>query len=213
LKQQGVPYFEQLPLMESEEEVVPRSAEEIAARAIACLLTIQIACDMAEEYGDIEESRKLFGGFLERFGVRDKLTDKEKVFFDPKQIPDKQDVMNMTWRYEAYWALLWALGLLERLDYPDDTCDCRVAITTVGDRDNFADFMKNVKLRSMSEILDELDLLYRYHWACVDAQINERPAPAKLHGGVVRERRHGLEWIIGKDKDNGDDWDYISLDT
>jgi hypothetical protein len=211
LKEQGVPYMEQLPLRESEEEVTPRSAEEIARRAIACLLTIQVACDMAQE-NDIEHSREIVTGLLERYGVKDELTDKEKAFFDAEQTLDKQTIVNMTWRYEAYWGLLWALGIVEKLDFPADVCDCGFAIKAVSECDDFADFMKNVKLRGMSEILDALDLFYRYHWACVDARINSREMPAGLSGSVVVERRHGLEWLIIKDTDD-DDWDYISLDT
>jgi hypothetical protein len=211
LKERGVPYFEQLPLREAEEEIKPRSAEAIARRAIACLLTIQVACDMAQG-GDVENSREIITGILERFGVKDELTEKEKAFFDPKQTLDKQTVVNMSWRYEAYWSLLWVLGIVEELDFPADVCDCDFAIKSVSRCEDFVDFMKNVKLRSMSEILDKLDLFYRYHWACVDARINGREAPAGLDGSVVVERRHGLEWLIIKDTEY-DEWDYISLDT
>jgi hypothetical protein len=211
LKEQGVPYFEQLPLRESEEEVTPRSAEEIARRAIACLLTIQVACDMAQG-NDVENSREIVAGLLEKYGVKDELTEKEKAFYDAEQTLSSQTVVNMAWRYEAYWSLLWALGIVEELDFPCEVCDCDFAIKAVSGCESFDDFMKAVKLRSTSEILDQLDLLYRYHWACTDARINGEEMPAGLSGSVVVERRHGLEWLIIKDTED-DEWDYISLDT
>ena len=41
-------------------------------------------------------------------------------------------------------------------------------------------FLENSKMRSMEEILDEADLIYRYDWACVDARVNGKDAPSEL---------------------------------
>jgi hypothetical protein len=209
LKEQGVPYMEHLPMLEEEENIIPRSAEEIAKRAIACLITIQIACDAQK--GEIEEAREFFSKFVEIFGVEDQFTEKEKIFFSGE--PNEQQIVNMSWKYEAYWSLLWALGLVEELNYPSDICDCDFAVAAVSKCKDFDDFMQKVKLRSTKEMLDEADLLYRYHWACVDARINGREAPAGLNESVVTERRWGFEWLIGKDTDYSNDWDNVSLDT
>ena len=61
LKEQGVPYIEHLPVIETADDVRLRSAEEIARRAICCLITIQLACDLQNQQ-DVEDSR-LFGCF------------------------------------------------------------------------------------------------------------------------------------------------------
>ncbi len=37
----------------------------------------------------------------------------------------------MVWKYEAYWTLLWALGIVATLDYPDHTIDCDFAMHAV----------------------------------------------------------------------------------
>ena len=50
LKEQGVPYIEHLPVIETADDVRLRSAEEIARRAICCLITIQLACDLQDVY-------------------------------------------------------------------------------------------------------------------------------------------------------------------
>jgi hypothetical protein len=211
LKEQGVPYIEHLPVLETEDDVVVRSAQEIAKRAVTCLLAVQVACSVCQG-DDVEESREFFTNMAQHFGVTDEFTEKEKEFLFGTQIPNERDAVNMSWKYEAYWGLLWALGIVEKFDFPADACDCGFAIKAVSERENFDDFMKGVKLRSMSEILDELDLLYRYHWACVNARINGRETPAGLSESVVSERRWGLEWLTRKDTDE-DDWDYIALDT
>jgi hypothetical protein len=212
LKKYNIPYIEQLPVIETEEEVNERSLQEIAKRAIACLLAIQFACDLSK--GDpsiIEQSREFIMNFARKFGVENEFTDEEASFFLGK--PEQQKIINMAWKYEAYWVLLWALGLIEQLEYPSDTCDCKIAIQAVSKRKDFDDFIKHTKPRSISAILDEADLIYRYHWACVDARINGRDTPANLDSSVVYERHWGLNWLIGKGIDCYDNWDCVATDT
>ncbi|AQR95876.1 DUF4272 domain-containing protein [Clostridium saccharoperbutylacetonicum] len=209
LKLNQVPYMEGLPRIEDVNEIEVRSAEEIAKRAIACLIAIQVACDI-NNGENVEESREFFKGFLEKYGVSNELTEAEKkIIFGT---PEEQDVINMAWKYEAYWTLIWALGILDELNYPSQICDCDFAINVVADCNDFDEFMKKVNLRSVDEILNEADLIYRYNWACVDARIHGKNAPAKLDSGVVFERHWGLNWLIGKGTEN-DDWDCVSTDT
>lgn len=209
LQKYGVPFMKGPLYIEEEAEVTPRTADEIAERAIACLLVIQVACDM-NSGGDAEESRDVITDILERFGVEDKLTEKEKAILEGE--PSKQDVVNMVWKYEAYWTLLWALGIVKELEYPDSICDCDFAVKAVSKHKSFDEFMKTVHLRSMSEILDQTDLILRYNWACVDERIKGREAPVGLHSGVVFERHWGLNWLTGKGTEN-DEWDSVSTDT
>ncbi len=208
LKQHGVPYIEHLPVIETKEEVKIRSAEEIAKRAIACLLTIQMAFDH-EGSENIDENRDFFLNLLETYDAKDYLTkDEERIFYGE---PDRQDLINMTWRYEAYWVLLWALGIVKHLSFPSEPCDCDFAIASVAKCPSFDDFMASTHLRDIDEILDENDLVFRYNWACVNARIKGHEAPANLDSSVVLERHKALNWLIDFDKD--DDWDNPSTDT
>jgi hypothetical protein len=209
LKANKVPYMEGLPVIEGVNEIEMRSEEEIAKRAIACLISIQVACDI-NSGENIEEAREFFKGFLDKYKVKEELTDNEKkIIFGS---PDKQEVINMAWKYEAYWTLIWALGIVDKLECPSQICDCNFAIRAVADYEDFNDFMKTVKLRSIEEILDEADLIYRYNWACVDARIHGGNPPAGLDSGVVFERHWGLNWLIGKGTYNNN-WDSVSTDT
>ena len=63
-------------------------------------------------------------------------------------------------------------------------------------------------MRGIEEILDMLDLFYRYHWTTEDARLNLKKLP-KINGEVVAERRRGLEWLVSQEED----WNDISLDT
>ena len=69
---------------------------------------------------------------------------------------------------------------------------------------------EQARLRSAKELLDEADLIYRYDWACVDARVNGGPAPSGVDCGIVVERHHALNWLIGY---QGQEWDDVSTDT
>lgn len=209
LKAYKVPYIEHLPVIETEDHVRVRTADEIARRAVACLFAIQVACDASGGHASLKKSRKFFSDKLVEFGVEGFLTHKERKVFWEKC--SDQEFCSMTWKYEAYWVLLWALGIVEKLDYPADVCDCDFAINAVAHCKGMDELMAKVRLRDLSEILDEADLIFRYDWACVDARIHGDEAPAGLNPDVVFERHCSLNWLI--DADGADDWDNVSTDT
>ncbi len=206
LQAQAIPYIDWLPHIESSEEAVVRSAESIAKRAIACLLVIQVACDLEHDQFD-QETEDFILDLLDKFEVAAELTVKEKNILNRSAAP--QDIVNMIWKYEAYWVLLWALGIVEELKYPDEIADCDFAIQAVSGCQSLQAFMQQVKLRSIEEILDEADLIYRYDWACVDARLKQQNAPAHLNASVVLERHGALNWLIQKDAD----WDNPDVST
>lgn len=206
LKSQSVPYIAWLPFIESADEIKLRSAEDIAKRAIACLLVIQAACDLNNDQFD-DETRTFIIDLLQKFNVFNELTAKEQAIISCDAAP--QDIVNMVWKYEAYWALLWALGIVKELKYPAEIADCDFAIQAVSSCESFEEFMAQVELRDIEEILDEADLIYRYDWACVDARMKQLDAPAGLNSSVVVERHGALNWLIQRDGD----WDDPDVNT
>lgn len=200
LVQHEVPYIDWLPHIEAADETVLKTKETIAKRAIACLISIQAACDRDND-SYTPESAEWCLDLIQQFELGQVLTPQEVKILNNEG--DEQDVINMIWKYEAYWSLLWALGLVEQLDFPNDTVDCDYAISVVSQCDNFDAFMQSVTLRDLETVLDEADLIYRYHWACVDARINQREIPSGMIESVVSERRAGLDWLIHSDAD----WD------
>ena len=67
------------------------------------------------------------------------------------------------------------------------------------------------KLRPRKELLEQADLIYRLHWACVDARVMGMPAPQGLEDGVVMERHRALFWLAGCDEMCP--WDDVDLST
>lgn len=208
LKEKQVPYLESLPELPPLSELKVRSREEIARRAVALLIVIQYACDVAQE-GDLPASKAFVADLLDKFGVADELTGDERDLL-AQEAPSRQAAINIAWQYEAYWALLWALGLLDSLDFPDHTCDCEFAIQAVSSCDSFAEFLDKTTLRQPESILDEADKIYRLHWACVNDRIQGREPAAGLNESVVMERRRALFWMIGY---RDEAWDDIRMDT
>ncbi len=208
LQDKGIPYIEGLPQLPPLTSIQLRSREEITKRAVALLIVIQYACDVAQE-GDLKTSKEFVMELLNQFDVVESLTMQERNFLNSEE-PDEKEAIQIAWQYEAQWVLLWSIGLVNTLKFPKEICDCHYAIKLVSDCSSFNEFYQKTKLRNAEEILDEADLIYRLHWACVHDRINAREATAGMHESIVIERRRGLFWLINY---KNEDWDYISMDT
>jgi Domain of unknown function (DUF4272) len=198
LEKQGIPINLHLPMIESEQETTIRSAPEIVGRLLALCAVAGIATD---------ENRKAVEEFARDKGAEANFTAMESKFFaDPK--PAMRDHIQFSWQYEGAWVLLWALNLCdETLSFTGATCDVQRIIDVVCTSDDLA----TKSVRSKSEILDQADLIYRYHWAVRQAGLEGKGDPGGLDGGVVLERHRALNWLVGYNDE--DDWDEVTTDT
>lgn len=198
LRAQGVPINQHLPMIESESQITLRTAREVADRLTAL-------CIVAARGGGLshEQTKR----FVADRGIEPLLTPAELAFFDNAQ-PDERTLTQFSWRYEAAWVLFWALKHIDgQLGPPRDTCDVdKMTGVVIGTPD-----LAQNGLRSANDILNEADLIYRYHWAVRQSGIDGREVPAGLHPGVVVERHQALNWLIGY-LDNTE-WDDVSTDT
>jgi hypothetical protein len=199
LRKEGVPINKSLPAIESEKEAKRRTAEEIAYRALA-LLVVAVKGEGLEQ-PTVEK-------IVEDYGLAPHFTPQERAFLKNNS-PSQHDRVQFTWRYEAAWTLLWALGYVEKLEKPISICDVPRAVTFMKERTT-KQFITDAKLRPLAQTLDEADRIYRYHWAVTDARINGRPSPAGLEPGVTLERHYALNWLVGYMEQ---EWDDISTDT
>lgn len=199
LKAENVPFIEHLPLIETEAESTRRTDEQVATRAMAlCVVAVK------GEGLDQEIINKL----IDDYQLASAFTPNEKEFINNPN-PTQHDRVQFAWRYECYWVMLWALGFIDELERPDQICDVKLAISFL--RENGREgFLQKARLRPQSELLDAADLIYRYHWAVVDARVSNRDAPTGLDGGIVMERHHALNWLMGY---MDQEWDDVSTDT
>ena len=202
-----------LPRIEDKDEAHIKSPEEIVKRAVTAFITTQIAIDICTDNGALE-SAEFFMPILERFGLADELTEDEKPYFDTEKCKDisKDAAYQLQWRIEMCMPLFWACGFWKELDYPKDMTDTSELVTLIDGCDDFDELMKNVKMRSASEMLDLADLLFRMDWACVEARIKNDPSiMGDLSPDVVVEQHKGINWIIGAY--GAENWDTVAPHT
>ena len=142
------------------------------------------------------------------YHITPKLTAKEKLYATAPA-PTEQQKIDANWRYESLHVLLWALGFVDTLAYPDQMCDVAADVKVIHELTE-AQFRQKAVLRSKKEILDQRDLALRLHWACVSARLTQKPAPGNLNKGVVFERHYALNWLTSYARQA---WDDVSTDT
>jgi len=199
LKAEGIRINPHLPMIESEEEVQPRTAKEIGDRLTALVVVAFKASEKPDQ--DLVQS------IVADRALGDVLTPSEREFIDDPD-PDNRSRIQISWKCEAAWPLLWALNHVEgQLGLPRDTCDVPFLSGTVFD----AAGLTTRGVRAISEILDEADLIYRCHWEVRQAGLDGMEPTGALHPGVTMERHHALNWLVRYNENA--DWDEVTTDT
>ncbi len=205
IQSQNIAVNVNLPMVPPSSEVTLKPLEVICKRYIASILTIQIVFEMGNKNTD---HAAFFVNLLKQYDVMDALNAKEKAILSWK--PTEQECTDVIWEYESCCALAWALGLIDDMGENDKACNCEQLVRLVADCKSQADFISRCKLRDIEDILDMLDLFYRYHWATVQKKWFVPDLPiGNLDEEIIYERRRGLEWLIAEETD----WHDIALNT
>ncbi len=200
LKAKNVPVNPHLPLIEDAVAVTVRSAEAVTQRALALML-------VAVKGEGLEDA--IVQRVMADYGIAPFLTPKETAFIQNPE-PDQQSRVNFCWRYEGLATLLWALGYQAELAFPDKICDVAGMVTLIRERESYVNLLAGAQARSVEELLDQADLIYRLDWAVVDARLKRLPTPGDMEAGVVYERHYALNWLIGF---QDQEWDDVRTDT
>ncbi|MRX09874.1 DUF4272 domain-containing protein [Pseudoduganella sp. FT25W] len=189
-----------LPPLVSEPELRLRAPEDVLRRMLA-LFVIAIRAESLNSKTPIAVN-DLQQRFPPAFAG---LTDAERAFL-AQEAPSEQEITQFLWRYEAILVLQWALGLQEALPFPDAICDVASISSAVIDRGTEG-LRKQPVARAAGEVLDELDLHYRLHWASRQAILKKTPVPAGLNDGVLQARHYALNWLVRFEDREWDDVD------
>lgn len=193
LSEHGIKVNKNLPCVATSETTEIRASKEIIDRVYSLLV-------IAAKGEGIEQEH------LERVIQEKKVTSfssKEQEIIQSPNLND-QERAYATWRYESLYTLLWALGIMEDLKYPSEICDVQAIVAAIikPNRENFENM---TQLRNTSAILDELDKIYRMHWACVDARIKGQEVAGNINSSVIYERHYALNWLTNYQDQNWDD--------
>ena len=199
-----------LPLLWERAEEPGRTAEEVCGRAAALLIVSLYSECRVGEHMSYEKAREFVAPIIESYGAEKFFSPDEKAYLDD---PDstEQTQIQYAWQYENLWVMEWALGLTDDLFWPTRICDVPGTVRLLKDCQTMEDLLAAAKLRPRKELLDQADLIYRLHWACVDARVMNMPAPQELEEGVVMERHRALFWLAGCDEMCP--WDEVDLST
>ncbi len=196
LRQLGLEVNTALPLVESPEETSPKSATDVAQQLVAVSYVVRVG------FGYLASSAR---ARLLELGIADILGGLSQDLLAQDSLSE-QDKVNMTWQVEGIQSLAWALNLAE-LDHTRG-CDHDLASRLPAQElEQEKAFIANAQLRPLSEIREQVDLIYRMHWACVNARYTG--TATSLNESIIRERRRALDWIYGVEED----WDEVPLDT
>ena len=199
-----------LPLLWERAEEPGRTAEEVCGRAAALLIVSLYSECRVGDHLPYEKAREFVDPIIESYGAEKFFSPKEKEYLDD---PDstEQTPIQYAWQYENLWVMEWALGLTDDLFWPDRICDVPGSVRMMHEYPDMNSLLAAAKLRPRRELLEQADLIYRLHWACVDARVMGMPAPQGLEEGVVMERHRALFWLAGCD--NMCPWDDVDLST
>ncbi len=199
LRARGVPVLASLPVIAGETRSQRRTDREVAERALGAMIAA-----VKGETADYDMGQAL----LKQFDAASYLTPMERAFMaDPN--PDQQFRVNITWRYEGVYVLLWALGFYDAMPPEDEVVD----VSQMGAllRDLGAEgLFTQAKLLPQAEILDMADYYYRLHWAVTNARIKGEDLPEGTDASIMLERARALNWLYGY---AGQSWDEVDADT
>lgn len=197
----NIPFIEHLPLLEEEDEVKIRTAWEIAERTLILVYLAYVA--------EVPEEKENVIDFLKTSLIWDKVSPDEKSLFEKVELTDREAV-NISWRSEAAWLLLWAINKVDKLELPTEQIEISELLSKFPKFLTSPDeFIENAILRPVTEILDISDLIYRLHWAARNADLNNKPIPAALDLSIIMERHYAINWVTYY----ADEWDDVTTDT
>jgi hypothetical protein len=200
LKDLKVPILEHLPLVEDFTEAQFRNDKEVAERCIILYGIIFVV------HG--EASGEEMTEYLKEFGLWDKVSPNERTFLGNKN-PIDQDKVDYSWKIESLNVLLWSLSKFDDLELPINMCDFEHIEDLPDLSIDPTEWIEKSRLRNKEEILNQVDLIYRMHWATKDAKLNNKKIPGNFHPGIIFERHYALNWLVMY----ADDWDDITTDS
>jgi hypothetical protein len=198
IREMGIPCLEELPVVEDEKSIKPRTSEEVARRCLATAI-----CAVKGETND----SKLISKVIYQYQAAGYFSPEETAFIKNDR-PGRKELLKFSWRYECAHVMLWALGYLDEIEKPDKICNVRKEMGILRDKGS-EDFIKDAKLRPLKEILDQADFYYRLHWGAVELRLKGKCSDM-INEEIIMERHYALNWLI---RYMNQSWDNISTDT
>lgn len=123
----------------------------------------------------------------------------------------RKEVIDYSWRAEAFYVLGWALGLEPDLQPPtDQALSGNILEQIPAPGESVATFVNEVMLRPASEIQNAAEDLYNAHSRCRAVELQNRTERHGYDIEVAQERHRAINWLVCY---QGADWDDVATDT
>ncbi|WMW81303.1 DUF4272 domain-containing protein [Undibacterium cyanobacteriorum] len=213
LHKRGIRINVGLHVIEADEEVQLRRAEEVVQRLIA-LWAVSYGKQLEGSAG----SSITVYRYLESHHLLNCLSEAETKFLQH----GIDSTPSLALRQHAFHFLGWCAGLVPKIDLGQKPCDVRELLACFptqlqceqGDQANQSaapTLGEKIKLRRKDVIMDWSDLLYRLHWAVRHAVLHQKPSPGNIDGELVREWHQAVNWMCCYEEE--DNWDQVSTET
>lgn len=168
-----------------------RSPEEVARRALALFAIVGVA--LGSPRPEVVE-------WLDETGIRSDLAPSEEHFIEA-QTHTRQEIIDAGWLSERLVVLCWALCELPELPRPDEQCDTaffQEILPPFADLE-VGDFIARAKLRPDGDLIAKADEILGHHWEARNAKLTGATPRMPVDIGILQERHHAINWIIGYD--------------
>jgi len=187
-----------------DEEDAVRTLEDVLNRALA--LGAAVAGAIGAPCGELL-------AWLAEMSLLDELTASERMLLNEQA--SKQLVVDFSWQSERLVVLLWALNKIPTLPFPTPKTSVAFIeelLPPYGD-ESATEFCASARLRSEDELFDAAYEIQEFHVVALQRRMsrpNYQPSVSAVDEGVVRERHHAINWLVGY---CGQSWDDVTTDT
>ena len=202
MKQNGIPYDENMEVSISEKNAVIRKKWDIIRKIVAIAMTRLAAETYLEkrENGQ-KELKRITDIFEKRYQFKQVLSEREKNYLENPS-DDKELNLEFYFMLEGAKMLLWVLSIID-VEFADFNTFCDVSMLIDGlKHEHLKSFARKCQIRSKNKILDMVDYTYRLNWANVEIKLDgyERI----VNESILYFSRLALEWVVqdGKSMDD-----------
>ena len=202
MKQNGIPYDENMEVSISEKNTVIRKKWDIIRKIVAIAMTRLAAETYLEKRENGQKELKIITDiFEERYQFKQVLSEREKNYLENPS-DDKELNLEFYFMLEGAKMLLWVLSIID-VEFADFNTFCDVSMLIDGlKHENLKSFARKCQIRSKNKILDMVDYTYRLNWANVEIKLDgyERI----VNESILYFSRLALEWVVqdGKSMDD-----------
>lgn len=194
LKEKNIPFIEHMKAIPFNSCTDLRSKGEIVNRMLSDYAIATCALYSLEGKANIIPS--VINQMNEKLNIKSALSPEDNKFLNAmsEQKVQKQGLQDATWAFEECAMLMWTLSLIDKPN-SDKECNVEQLDNLFFNINSYNELLSKCILKSKEEILEQTDLLFRYHWACRETRMQGKQLP-QLNEMIVQEQRRALEWVL-----------------